>query len=79
MYRCLSSVQSEDVDSSQNVIADLLSNQDKVEVKLFFITFILLYFILQLSPQWLLSFNSEEVAQQLTLIEQSYYVHIEPR
>jgi len=39
----------------------------------------LLYFLPQLSPQWLLSFNSEEVAQQLTLIEQSYYMLIEPR
>ncbi|XP_065912792.1 ras-specific guanine nucleotide-releasing factor 2-like isoform X1 [Dysidea avara] len=60
---CLSSVQSEDVDSSQNVIVDLLKDQDKMES----------------SPRWLLSFNSVEVAQQLTLIEQSYYMHIEPR
>lgn len=32
----------------------------------------------QLSPRWLLSFDSEDVAQQLTLIEQSYYMQIEP-
>ena len=31
--RCFSSVQSEDVDSSQNVIVDLLKDRDKMEVK----------------------------------------------
>jgi len=37
VIRCLSSVQSEDVSSSHNVIAELLSNQEKVEVKYYII------------------------------------------
>ena len=68
-------------DTSYSIMDDMLKEQEKVEVSVTNLVSTCnnpCMSTLQLSPQWLLSFESTEVAKQLALLEQSYYMRIEP-